>query len=242
MLSVEVGVSAESDDSTRGGSTENTYSGSAGAVVQAGSITGNVYLTAPEHATSTVTPHELPSAVLGFTDRTTQLAALDRLLTVSAKSPSSGSALIFAVSGTAGVGKTALATHWAHRVHDRFPDGQLYANLRRYDPEQAARTGDVLAGFLRALGVPNSEIPHGLDERAARFRTLVAGSADAARIGQCADGRTDSAVVARDCLLRRAGDKPGYLAGPRGSGGCHQAELGSPATGQGSFAAAQAHR
>jgi tetratricopeptide (TPR) repeat protein len=72
------------------------------------------------------------------------------------------------------LGKTALAVHWAHQVAERFPDGQLYANLRGYDPGQPMTAGDALAGFLRALGVPGQEIPPEDDERAARYRSILA--------------------------------------------------------------------
>jgi tetratricopeptide (TPR) repeat protein len=81
--------------------------------------------------------------------------------------------VISAVSGAAGVGKSTLAVHWAHRVAHRYPDGQLFINLRGYDPEAPVSAADALAGFLRALGVPGPEIPVGLDERAAMYRTLL---------------------------------------------------------------------
>jgi hypothetical protein len=84
-------------------------------------------------------------------------------------------AAISAISGTAGVGKTALALDWAHRLSARFPDGQLYVNLRGYDPEQPMSAADVLAGFLRGLGVNDQEVPASTDERAAQYRSLVAG-------------------------------------------------------------------
>jgi hypothetical protein len=72
--------------------------------------------------------------------------------------------VISAVSGTAGVGKTALAVHWAHRVAGQFPDGQLYVNLRGFDPGGAAALapGQALRGFLDALGVPVTRIPEDL--------------------------------------------------------------------------------
>ncbi len=73
------------------------------------------------------------------------------------------------------MGKTALALYWAHQVTDSFPDGQLYVNLRGYEPEQPAPAADVLAGFLRALGVLSMDIPAGVDERAAKYRSLLAG-------------------------------------------------------------------
>jgi len=83
--------------------------------------------------------------------------------------------VISAVSGTAGVGKTALALRWAHRVRTQFPEGQLYVNLRGYDPDQPVSPGYALAGFLRALGVPGTEIPPELDERASLYRSLLDG-------------------------------------------------------------------
>jgi hypothetical protein len=76
------------------------------------------------------------------------------------------------VSGGAGVGKTALAVHWGHRARDAFPGGQLYANLRGYDPGEPVSPASALAGFLRALGVPDHDIPAGTDQRSARFRAL----------------------------------------------------------------------
>jgi hypothetical protein len=80
------------------------------------------------------------------------------------------------ITGTAGVGKTALALRWAHRVHGEFPDGQLYVNLRGCDPDdQPMSAGDALAGFLRALGLPGQDIPLEMEERAAAYRSLLNG-------------------------------------------------------------------
>jgi DNA-binding SARP family transcriptional activator len=122
-------------------------------------------------------PRQLPADVAAFTGRAAELAALDLLLPPASDGPGprpAVAALISAVSGTAGVGKTALAVHWAHQVADRFSDGQLYVNLRGYDPGQPVTAADALAGFLRALGVPGHDIPAGEDERAARYRSLLA--------------------------------------------------------------------
>ncbi|MEV6343797.1 BTAD domain-containing putative transcriptional regulator [Actinoplanes sp. NPDC051851] len=113
-----------------------------------------------------VVPAQLPLAVAGFTGRDADLATLDRL----AAEPGA-----VVIAGTPGVGKTALAVQWAHRVAARFPDGQLYVNLRGYDPEQPVPAAEALAGFLRALGVAGRDVPLGLDERAARYRTALSG-------------------------------------------------------------------
>ena len=119
------------------------------------------------------TPRELPLDVYGFAGRVGELDELDAMLAedVQASSP----VVISAVSGTAGVGKTALAVHWAHRRASQFPDGILYVDLRGYDPDEPVPAGEALAAFLRALGVRGAEIPLEPAERAARYRTLLSG-------------------------------------------------------------------
>jgi tetratricopeptide (TPR) repeat protein len=118
-------------------------------------------------------PRQLPGAVQQFAGREAELEQLTGLL--GEASGAGGAVVISAIGGTAGVGKTALAVHWAHQVAERFPDGQLYVNLRGYDPGQPMRPTDALAGFLLALGVPGQDIPAGEQERAARYRSLLAG-------------------------------------------------------------------
>jgi DNA-binding SARP family transcriptional activator len=123
-------------------------------------------------------PRELPADVGAFTGRTAELAELDRSLLTRADPAGADRAavsVISAVSGTAGVGKTALAVHWAHHAARRFADGQLYVNLRGYDPNQPVTATDALAGFLRSLGLPGQDIPPAEAERAARYRSLLAG-------------------------------------------------------------------
>jgi DNA-binding SARP family transcriptional activator len=117
-----------------------------------------------------VRPAQLPAATAGFAGRQQALAELDRALAGAA------AVVISAVSGTAGVGKTALAVHWAHQVADRFPAGQLYVNLRGFAPGgQVLGAAEAVRGFLDALGVPADRIPAGLDEQAALYRATVAG-------------------------------------------------------------------
>jgi DNA-binding SARP family transcriptional activator/tetratricopeptide (TPR) repeat protein len=131
---------------------------------------------APE-ASTVVTgrpPAQLPLDLRGFAGRGEELARLDRVLAAAAEQPTA--VVISAVSGTAGVGKTALAVHWAHRVRDRFPDGQLYANLRGFDPNGAVVSpAEAVRGFLDALGVPAHRVPAGLGAQVGLYRSMLAG-------------------------------------------------------------------
>ncbi|MGD0067573.1 MAG: tetratricopeptide repeat protein [Streptosporangiaceae bacterium] len=121
----------------------------------------------------TVTPRQLPTPVAHFVGRDDELATLTGLLDRSdAEGP--GPVVISVIEGTAGVGKTALAVHWAHQVAERFPDGQLYVSLRGYDSARPVPATDALAGFLRGLGVGGQDIPPAEDERAARYRSILA--------------------------------------------------------------------
>ena len=118
-------------------------------------------------------PRQLPLATRHFVGRRAELESLTRLLDQATGTP--GALVISAIAGTAGVGKTALAVHWAHQIADRFPDGQLYVNLRGFDPSgKPVEPAHALAGFLRALGVPGPQIPAEADERAAQYRSLLA--------------------------------------------------------------------
>ncbi len=113
-------------------------------------------------------PAQLPPATAAFAGREVELSRLDALL-------ESGRFRI-ALSGTAGVGKTTLAVHWAQRQAHRFPDGRLYADLRGFSPAGAvADPSEPLRGFLEAFGVAPQRIPSGLDAQARLFRKTVAG-------------------------------------------------------------------
>jgi tetratricopeptide (TPR) repeat protein/transcriptional regulator with XRE-family HTH domain len=125
--------------------------------------------TAPEGGVPPGPPAQLPRDVAAFTGRA---ATLDRLDALLASGDPGGP--VGMLSGAPGVGKTALAVHWGHRVLDQFPDGQLYIDLRGYDPEQPVQPAAALAGFLRALGVASHDLPGCVDELSARYRTLLA--------------------------------------------------------------------
>jgi tetratricopeptide (TPR) repeat protein len=125
-------------------------------------------------AGETTVPRQLPAGVAHFAGRGAELAALDAVL--CGGSGSGPGVVISAIGGTAGVGKTALALQWAHRVADRFPDGQLYANLRGFDAGAGQPTdpADVLRGFLDAFGVHPERVPHDTESLAALYRSLLA--------------------------------------------------------------------
>ncbi|MFI5561568.1 BTAD domain-containing putative transcriptional regulator [Amycolatopsis japonica] len=112
-------------------------------------------------------PRQLPAAVPTFTGRTVQLRRIDALV--------AGGAPVVVVSGTAGVGKTALALQWAHGALDRFPDGQLYLNLHGCARSATVTAAEALVRLVRSLGVPPDRIPVDPDELAALYRSELAG-------------------------------------------------------------------
>jgi tetratricopeptide (TPR) repeat protein len=151
----------------------------AGDVVQARDVLGGVHFHAAQGGSAApVTPRQLPADVSAFMNRQPELRALTRLVTARTARPASAprgtAAAVVVITGSAGVGKTALALHWAHRVRDKFPDGELYANLRGYDDSPAVTAEAVLDRFVRDLGVAPPSIPADLDGRAALFRSLIA--------------------------------------------------------------------
>jgi tetratricopeptide (TPR) repeat protein len=117
-------------------------------------------------------PRQLPRAPTQFVGRERELATLGELTDMA--SSNSSAVVVSAIAGTAGVGKTALVLQWGCQAQDRFPDGQLYVNMRGYDSEQPVQPAEALAAFLHALGVSGPQIPLGLDERAGMYRSLLA--------------------------------------------------------------------
>lgn len=136
--------------------------------------TGAVSRDAGRNVPPATVPRELPAAVPDFTGRVAELETLTRMLKAAAIS-GPGTLLISAIGGTAGVGKTALALHWAHQVVEQFPDGQLYINLRGSDRSRTPVTPEeAILGFLDSLGVPPERIPHAPDAQASLYRSLLA--------------------------------------------------------------------
>jgi DNA-binding SARP family transcriptional activator/tetratricopeptide (TPR) repeat protein len=119
-------------------------------------------------------PRQLPPGTARFAGRQAELRALSKLVG-EARRPE-GALLISAIGGMAGVGKTALALQWAHQIAARFPDGQLYLDLRGFDPSGTpVSTDEAVGGFLNALGVPADQIPASLAQRTGLYRSLLAG-------------------------------------------------------------------
>ena len=159
-------------------------------------------------------PAQLPADIPDFTGRSGQVEQLRELLGGAASEDSPGAVRVVLVVGSGGLGKTALAVHAAHLLASHFPDGQLYANL--LGATHPADPADVLARFLRDLGLDGLRIPLGTEERAAHFRTRLAGkrvlvvlddARDAAQVFPLLPGSASCAVLitARNWLPELAG-------------------------------------
>ena len=155
------------------GDTHNVLSGTAGNVLQARDIHGDVHYHAP--STALPVPRQLPPDLARFTGRGRHLAALDALLSHGTEGAAK-SFSIAVVEGMGGVGKSTLTLRWAHQHLDYFPDGQLWVNLGGFDPLEEPMTPEVaVQGFLQALGVPAASIPYDLNAQVGTYRSLVAG-------------------------------------------------------------------
>ena len=153
-----------------------------GDVVQARDVTGGIHFHAepPTPPVFSVTPRQLPGDVRAFVNREREITELGVTTgighggTTPRDDPPDGAAAVVVLTGSAGVGKTALALHWAHRIRHLFADGEIYLNLRGYDPGPPLTPEAALDRVLRDLGVPAQSIPDGLDDRAALYRSLLA--------------------------------------------------------------------
>jgi DNA-binding SARP family transcriptional activator/tetratricopeptide (TPR) repeat protein len=130
-----------------------------------------------EAARSPVVPRQLPVAARHFAGRAGALTMLAGLAAEAGGADGASRAMVISViEGTAGVGKTALAVHFAHQVAGDFPDGQLYVNLRGFDPAGPPMTpGEAIRIFLDALGVRAAQLPSSLEAQAGLYRSLLAG-------------------------------------------------------------------
>jgi tetratricopeptide (TPR) repeat protein/transcriptional regulator with XRE-family HTH domain len=132
-------------------------------------------LTADDQRGNTAVPRQLPAAVADFTGRAAELRRLTQILDAAGVG-GPGTVVLSAIGGMAGVGKTALALRWAHQAAGRFPDGQLYVNLRGFDPSGTPVTApEAIRGFLDALGVAPERVPASPEAQAGLYRSLVAG-------------------------------------------------------------------
>lgn len=149
----------------------NSVHGDVVSAVLAGHIEGGVHIHTSDGGSNT-SVNQLPTDTSDFIGRHSDLASLDSLLRTSAGK--SSAVIITAISGAPGIGKTALAVHWAHRVSEHFPDGQLYINLRGYDQGAPMLPELALESFLKAFGVPGERIPHDIEALSAAYRSIVA--------------------------------------------------------------------
>lgn len=186
-------------DSSTGGSRNDVTGTVVGAVVQSRVIYGGVHIQQAPHPVHV--PRQLPPVAAHFTDRTEEASALTRI--AEHHDRGDGSPRLVVLTGQGGVGKTALAVSWAARNGDRYPGGQLYADLRGFATEGAVSSAEVLGRFLRALGIAPEQVPVELAEQIALFRTITAGS----RLLLVVDNARSAAQVrpllpsSRDCMV-----------------------------------------
>ncbi|GAA4940905.1 DNA-binding SARP family transcriptional activator/tetratricopeptide (TPR) repeat protein [Nonomuraea thailandensis] len=166
----------------------------------------------PGPVPSAVLPRQLPADITHFTGRLAELATLEKLVS-GGQAPRP-----IVVDGPAGVGKTALAIRWAYLVQDRFPDGQLYLDLRGFGPDAPVEPAAAVEMLLRALGVAAEQLPAELDARSALLRTLTAGrralilldnARDEAQVRPLLPGAQSQVLITSRSQLRGLGAREG---------------------------------
>ena len=184
---------------------ESVPAGSAAGAGMAGADAG--YLSGVPH------PTQLPADIGDFTGRETHVAHLCGLLVGEEAADSTGAVRIAVVNGAGGLGKTTLAVHAAHRVRGEFPDGQLYVDLLGASA-QPAEPGEVLARFLRDLGVEGDKVPARDDERAALYRTRLTGRRVLILLDNAQDAAQVRSLLPGSSFVRGPGDHPQQDSGP----------------------------
>ena len=188
------------------GGNRSRMSDVSGRAIQARDVRGGVHFHGEEPQSSAApVPRQLPGDVRGFVNRTGELEVLSNRMPGTGQDVGGpAEATMHVIVGTAGVGKTALALHWAHRVKGHFPDGQLYVDLQGYGPGLPMAPEQVLERFLRAFGVATGSLPPDTDSRSALYRSFLAekrvlvlldNAANAAQVRPLLPGSADSAVV-----------------------------------------------
>jgi len=206
------GPASGAPDSAEGEDGQDIPAGEVPGTISMGSYTEAAVATEPGIAAAapvppldpaTPPPTQLPADIGDFTGRELQVRHLCEMLTNGPAANSPGAVPIAFVAGAGGLGKTTLAIHAAHKVRDHFTDGQLYVDLLGATA-QPARAGDVLARFLRDLGVDGDKVPAGDEERAALYRTRLTGrrvlivldsARDAAQVRPLLPGSASCAVL-----------------------------------------------
>ncbi|MCS7483875.1 tetratricopeptide repeat protein [Umezawaea endophytica] len=185
------------------GGAANDFSGSGESVVQAGTVHSVHFHNAGRP--HSMPPRQLPGGIGGFVNRLSSLAQLDSLLgssTAAHRPPSAPHVVV--IVGAPGVGKTALALHWAHLVREHFPDGELYIDMRGYGADHPLGPEQAIDVFLRSLNVAPDRIPIDLEERASLYRSILGdkkmlivldNASSAKQIRQLLPGSRDSLVL-----------------------------------------------
>ena len=146
-------------------------SGNASNAVVAGAVGGGIHF--HDSGQRELRPQQVPRPIGNFVNRAEEFEALGRAAALTEDGEFENSIVL--ITGTAGVGKTSLAVRWARRNTERFPDGQLYLNLRGFDSVEPVAPLDALARLLTALGVPEGSIPIDIESASAELRTRLAG-------------------------------------------------------------------